>query len=144
MTSSVNVSPFIHTRNNTVQPLYAFCQTNISLSSPTSSIYRQQCTAPHPHSSAPFLIVFASAESWERRAKDGEVKSIRGEIPEMAISEVRRARVTDGPVQTTQFSPQELTLNFSAAGRHTWREGGNGGKRWSRRETLYRGKRGKM
>lgn len=65
----------------------------------------------------------------------GEVKSVRGgEIPEISISEVGRARLTDGPVQTTRFSPQELGLNFSTAGRHTWSEGGgckwgNGGKR---------------
>jgi len=55
------------------------------------------------------------------------MKSKRGEIPEITISEVRRARLTGGPVQTTRFSPQELGLNFCTAGRHTWWRG-NGWK----------------
>ena len=70
----------------------------------------------------------------------GEVISKTGEIPEITILEFRRARFTDGPVQTTQFSPQELGVNFSATGRRLQREGArvwvaNGemdacGKRW--------------
>lgn len=31
----------------------------------------------------------------------GVLKTFKGEIPQMAISGVRRARLTDGPVQTT-------------------------------------------
>lgn len=79
------------------------------------------------------MIGKASAESWERTAEDGrgEKQKRWGRIPEMTILEVRRARLTDRPVQTTRFSPQELGLNLSAAGRHTWREGKTGvGYKW--------------
>lgn len=41
-------------------------------------------------------------ERWKQKEK----------IPKITISEVRRAGLTDGPVQTSRFSPQELSLNF--------------------------------
>lgn len=58
-----------------------------------------------------------------------------GKIPEITISGVLRDRLTGCPVQTTQSCTQELSLNFSATGRHTWWGGvkdigykcGNGG-----------------
>lgn len=68
------------------------------------------------------MIGKATAGSNESEAEDGRGEKQKGEIPEITISEYRRARLTDGPVQTTRFSPQELSLNLSAAGRHTWRE----------------------
>ena len=84
----------------------------------------------------------------------GEVTSIKGEIPKITISEFRRARLTDGPVQTTQFSPQELSVNFSATGRRMQREGArvlgaNGemdacGKRWRKGNHRERKNRGKL
>lgn len=36
-----------------------------------------------------------------KRTQDGSIENLKGEIPQMAISGVRRARLTDGPVQTT-------------------------------------------
>lgn len=47
-----------------------------------------------------------------KRAVDGRIEKLKREIPEIVISGVRRARLTDGPVQTTGFSPQELRLNL--------------------------------
>lgn len=36
-----------------------------------------------------------------KRTEDVSIEKLKGEIPAIAISGVRRARLTDGPVQTT-------------------------------------------
>lgn len=76
----------------------------------------------------------------------GEVKT---KIPEITISEVRRARLTDGPVQTSRFSPQELSLNFQHHRKTHGARGKEGGvqkgkcrdmKKMEGSETLQKGK----
>lgn len=103
----------------------AICQNNASLCNCTSFIWNQQWTALHLNLFSP--LNHRESICWVLREENRGCKrwKAKGGISwdNYCISEVRTAKLTDGPVQTTHFSPQELSLNFSAAGRHTWREG---------------------
>lgn len=120
--------PFVHTIRAMVSVVHAvlwtrstsaLCQINVSLSVSWLIFYLKP-TAPL------FIIVFDRKSSRRVLGEENggwERWKAKGEIPEITISEVRRARLTDGPVQTTRFSPQRLCLNLCTTVRCTWWRG---------------------